>query len=96
MGVCAKGIKKELNTLDEADFVRDVENRDYHYLSQCEIAGAIEEWLLKNSLTGNLQKLDRVRKLYKRFFRVSWTFSITRFSTFFRKTDFFNSHRIYQ
>jgi hypothetical protein len=30
--VCAKGIKKELNTLDEADFVRDVANRDYHYL----------------------------------------------------------------
>jgi hypothetical protein len=28
--VCAKGIKKELNTLDEADFVRDVANRDYH------------------------------------------------------------------
>ncbi|MGA8307289.1 MAG: hypothetical protein WB723_16565, partial [Candidatus Acidiferrales bacterium] len=32
------------------------------------------------------------RKLYKRFFSVTWTFSITRFSTFFRKTDFFNSH----
>jgi len=28
----AKGIKKELNTLDEADFVRDVENRDYHHV----------------------------------------------------------------
>ena len=27
-GVCAKGIKKELNTLDEPDFVRDVENRE--------------------------------------------------------------------
>jgi hypothetical protein len=40
-------------------------------------------------------KLDRVRKLYKRFFPVSWTFSITRFSTFFRKTDFFNSHKDY-
>jgi hypothetical protein len=52
-----------------------------------------QAWLLKNSLTQNLQKLDRVRKLYKRFFLVSWTFSITRFSTFFRKTDFFNSHR---
>ncbi|MFY9732000.1 MAG: hypothetical protein WAK24_15445, partial [Candidatus Acidiferrales bacterium] len=26
-GVCAKGIKKELKTLDVADFVRDVENR---------------------------------------------------------------------
>jgi hypothetical protein len=24
VGVCAKGIKKELNTIDEADFVRDV------------------------------------------------------------------------
>jgi hypothetical protein len=32
--VCAKGIKKELNTLDEADFVRDVANRVYHYQSQ--------------------------------------------------------------
>ena len=52
-------------------------------------------WLLKNSLTRNLQKLDRVRKLYKRFFSASWTFSITRFLTFFRKTDFFNSHRDY-
>ena len=40
VGVCAKGTKKELNTLDEADFVRDVANRDYHYLSQSEIAGA--------------------------------------------------------
>jgi hypothetical protein len=38
--VCAKEIKKELNTLDEADFVRDVANRDYHYLSQVEIDGA--------------------------------------------------------
>ena len=45
---------------------------------------------MKNSITRNLQELDRVRKLYKRFFRVSWTFSITRFLTFFRKTDFFN------
>jgi hypothetical protein len=27
VGVCAKGINKELNSLDEADFVRDVENR---------------------------------------------------------------------
>jgi hypothetical protein len=25
VGVCAKGIKKELNTLDAADFVRDVD-----------------------------------------------------------------------
>jgi hypothetical protein len=32
VGVCAKGIKKELNTLDEADFVRDVANSDYHLL----------------------------------------------------------------
>jgi hypothetical protein len=38
--VCAKGIKKELNTLDETGFVRDVANRDYHYLSQSEIASA--------------------------------------------------------
>jgi hypothetical protein len=34
VGVCPKGIKKELNTLDGADFVRDVANRDYHHLSQ--------------------------------------------------------------
>jgi len=37
VGVCAKGIKKELNTLDEADFVRDVEKSAYHQLSQNEI-----------------------------------------------------------
>ena len=49
-------------------------------------------WLLKNSLTSISQKLLRVRKLYKRFLSVAWTFSITRFSTFFRKTDFVNSH----
>jgi hypothetical protein len=35
------------------------------------IGGEKSLWLLKNSLTRNLQKLDRVRKLYKRFFRVS-------------------------
>ena len=29
-GVCAKETKKESNTLDVADFVRDVVNRDYH------------------------------------------------------------------
>ena len=52
-------------------------------------------WLLKNSLTSISQKLLRVRKLYKRFFTIAWTFSITRLSTFFRKTDFFNSHRDY-
>ena len=38
-GVCAKGTKKESNTLDAADLVRDVANRDYHYLSHFEIAG---------------------------------------------------------
>jgi len=42
VGVCPKGIKKELNTLDGADFVRDVANRDYHYLSRFEIAGSIK------------------------------------------------------
>ena len=51
---------------------------------------------MKNSLATNSQKLLRVRKLYKRFSPVFETFSITRFSTFFRKTDFFNSHRISQ
>ena len=35
-----------------------------------------------------------VRTGYKRFFSVSLTFSITRFSTFSIKTEFFNSHRI--
>jgi hypothetical protein len=39
VGVCPKGIKKELNTLDGADFVRDVANRDYHYLSRLQIDG---------------------------------------------------------
>jgi hypothetical protein len=33
-GVCAKEIKPELNTLDEADFVRDVDKSAYHQLSQ--------------------------------------------------------------
>jgi hypothetical protein len=52
-------------------------------------------WLLKNSLTSISQKLLRVRKLYKRFSPVSWTLLITRFLTFFGKTDFFNSHGDY-
>jgi len=34
VGVCAEGIKKDLNTLDEADFVRDVDKSAYHHLSQ--------------------------------------------------------------
>ena len=37
--VCAKEIKPELNTVDEADFVRDVEKSASHYLSQNEIDG---------------------------------------------------------
>jgi hypothetical protein len=37
--VCAKGIKKELSTLDEADFVRDVGKSAYHHLSHSEIDG---------------------------------------------------------
>ena len=52
-------------------------------------------WLLKNSLRKNPEKLLGVRNLYKRFFPVSRTFSITRFSIFFGKPDFFNSHRDY-
>ncbi len=36
-GVCAKGIKKELKTLDVADSVRDVEKSASHNLSQSEI-----------------------------------------------------------
>ena len=36
-GVCAKGTKKESNTLDVGEFVRDVANRDYHYLYQTEV-----------------------------------------------------------
>ena len=139
-GVCAKGTKKESNTLDVADFVRDVEKSSSHHVSQDEIGSdnpcelnrsmqhssnllirlsfskrpdplgctqlnldravfsshqrsrmnlAVETpadwtsgrccvdplrpplWLLKNSLTSNSQKLLRVRKLCKRFFRVS-------------------------
>jgi hypothetical protein len=35
--VCAKEIKPELNTLDEADFVRDVDKSSSHHLSQSEI-----------------------------------------------------------
>ncbi len=35
-GVCAKGIKKELKTLDVADFVRDVEKSSSQQLSQRE------------------------------------------------------------
>jgi hypothetical protein len=31
-GVCAKEIKPELNTLDEADFVRDVDKSSYHVI----------------------------------------------------------------
>jgi hypothetical protein len=44
VGVCAKEIKKELNALDETDFVRDVDNRDYHrslvYLLVKQVRGA--------------------------------------------------------
>src|SRR5438105_2150841 len=35
-----------------------------------------QAWLLKNSLSRNPQKLDRVRMPYKRFSLVAWTFSI--------------------
>jgi hypothetical protein len=37
-GVCVKEIKPALNTLDEADFVRDVDKSAYHHVSQTEIA----------------------------------------------------------
>jgi hypothetical protein len=30
---------------------------------------------------------------YKRFSRVTWTFSIPKFRQFFKESDFFNSHR---
>jgi hypothetical protein len=30
VSVCGRNKKQELNTLDVTDFVRDVENRDYH------------------------------------------------------------------
>jgi hypothetical protein len=33
---------------------------------------------------------------YKRFSRVSWTFSIPKFRQFFKESDFFNSHACYQ
>ena len=38
-GVCANETKKESNTLDVADFVRDVAKSSYHRLSQVEIVG---------------------------------------------------------
>ena len=50
--------KKELNTLDEADFVRDVENRDYHYLSHFEIAGAKR---IYQHLLGAVETQDKKR-----------------------------------
>ena len=37
-GVCAKGTKKESNTLDAADLVRDVAKSSSHQLSQNEIS----------------------------------------------------------
>ena len=37
-GVCAKGIKKELKTLDVADSVRDVDNRGG-------LKGSMQHWL---------------------------------------------------
>jgi hypothetical protein len=51
---------------------------------------------LKNSLFGNPQKSDRVRKLYERFSHLAQTFSITRILAFLKKGEFFNSHRIYR
>jgi len=38
VGVCAKGIKKELNTLDAADFVRDVDKSGG-------LKGSMQHWL---------------------------------------------------
>jgi hypothetical protein len=38
VGVCAKKRKRKLNTLDEADFVRDVEKSASHHQSRNEIA----------------------------------------------------------
>jgi hypothetical protein len=51
-------------------------------------------WVLKNSLPGNPQKSDRVGKLYERFFHIAKAFSVTQISAFFRKNEFFNTHRV--
>ena len=58
-GVCAKGTKKESNTLDAADLVRDVANRDYHSLSHLEIRGAkrISRHLSGQNRPSHLQNL---------------------------------------
>jgi hypothetical protein len=50
--VCAKEIKPELNTLDEADFVRDVDKSAYHQQSQNEtkLSNALQFGEISNSV----------------------------------------------
>jgi hypothetical protein len=52
VGVCAKEIKPELNTLDEADFVRDVDKSAYHQQSQNEtkLSNALQFGEISNSV----------------------------------------------
>jgi hypothetical protein len=65
--------KRNQNTLDESDFVRDVDNRDYHQQSHCEIAGGkrIYRHLSGSSQTSlhNLQELLQFRVLCLGFFQ---------------------------
>jgi hypothetical protein len=44
-------------------------------------------WLLKNSLSRNRQKLERVRMPYKRFSRVCYTFQVTDFGAISSKRE---------
>ena len=61
VGVCPKGIKKELNTLDEADFVRDVEKSACHHLSHFEIAEETRARLSARSPTLVCRRTDARR-----------------------------------
>ena len=75
VGVCAKGTKKESNTLDVADFVRDVANRDYHYLSQSEIAGAkriYQHLFIKVADASVIRQTRNLLKGMQVFFRKDW------------------------
>jgi hypothetical protein len=73
----------------------------HRQLSQIAIALTIRSernrlCLLKDSLSRNLQKLDRVRMPYKRFSLIAWTFSIPQFWPSSGKNEFFNSHAYLQ
>src|SRR5438445_2550936 len=62
----------------------------------CSVLSRREQpWLLKNSLSRNPQKLDRVRMPYKRFSLVAWTFSIPQICPDFCNLFFFYTHNIF-